>query len=435
MKQLVLSPIRQVSGTVRLPGSKSLTNRTLLLAALAQGETELQQPLASDDTQHMLKALETLGCSLTATPDGYRIAGGNGPFNVSSANQPISLFLGNAGTVMRPLTAALTLQRADSKACQFYLHGEPRMHERPINDLVDSLRALGADIRYAERQGYPPLSVCSTGLTGGIVSVRSDQSSQYLTSLLMVAPFAEQPVEIKIEGKLVSKPYIDMTIALMERFNVQVEQDEHKHHFRIPATGVYHSPGTIRIEGDASSASYFLAAGAISGGPVRVLGVGQPALQGDVAFAEVLAAMGAGVTYGKDWIEVKNDKPLQGVDLDLNHIPDAAMTLATTALFAQTPTHIRNIANWRIKETDRLTAMATELNKLGAKTVVTEDSLTVHPPARLKSATIATWQDHRIAMSFSLAALGDATITIQDPDCVNKTFPDYFNQLALLSRN
>lgn len=442
MESLVLKPVRHFSGEVTLPGSKSLTNRALLLAGLAQGTTELHEPLKSDDTRHMVSALQSLGCVVLEIPEGYRILGAGGPFRPPPADRELlSLFLGNAGTALRPLTAALTLRHVDSnKADQpagggrFYLHGEPRMHERPIADLVKSLRMLGANIRYGDQHGYPPLYINATGLSGGQVKVRGKDSSQFLTSLLMAAPLARDTVDIQVEGELVSQPYIDLTIALMARFGVDVERNQDNLRFVVPAPGVYQSPGKLLIEGDASSASYFLAAGAISGGPVRVLGVGKPALQGDIAFADVLAAMGAKVRYGADWIEVTGTGELQGVDLDLNRIPDAAMTLATTALFAKTPTQIHNIGNWRIKETDRLQAMATELRKLGAEVTTTESSLMVKPPDKICAAKIATYKDHRMAMSFSLAALGNAEITIEDPACVNKTFPGYFEQFAALCR-
>lgn len=434
MERLVLKPVQHISGTIKLPGSKSLTNRALLISALAQGVTELHNPLASDDTKHMVAALRALGCAIEQTEAGYRVTGVDGAFNLPTTapkNAPLALFLGNAGTAMRPLAAALTLKHQGRQPCSFALHGDPRMHERPIGDLVDSLKNMGADITYQERDGYPPLQIRSTGLAGGKVGIRGDRSSQYLTALLMTAPFADDPVDIEVTGELVSKPYIDITIALMARFKVHVEQQGYRY-FHVPVGGPYRSPHSLVVEGDASSASYFLAAGAIRGGTVRVVGVGKPALQGDAAFAEVLGKMGAKVRYGQNWISVAAQGALQGVDLDLNQMPDAAMTLATTALFAQTPTRIRNIANWKIKETDRLHAMAVELRKLGARVTTTTDSLTIEPPAALRSAEIATWEDHRMAMSFSLAALGDATITIQNPACVNKTFPNYFSAFASL---
>ena len=426
---LTLCPIRHVNGTIKLPGSKSLTNRVLLLAALAKGNVKLRKLLLSDDTEHMIQALKQLGCSLKQLGTDCHVEGLNGVLQPAqpSENKITDIFLGNAGTAMRPLTAALTLGHQTGK---IRLHGEPRMHERPIGDLVDALRQLGASIEYTEQDGCPPVLIRPTGLSGGKVSMRGDRSSQFLTALLMVAPLAQKPVTIAIEGELVSKPYIDITLALMTRFGINVEYSSDYRLFKVPI-GNYCAPDNLTIEGDASSASYFLAAGAIKG-KVRVQGVGKPSLQGDVGFTDVLSAMGAKVTFGTDWIEAANQGILQGVDMDLNHIPDAAMTLATMALFAQGQTRIRNIANWRIKETNRLAAMSAELRKVGAKVSTTDDSLTITPPARIKPAVIKTYDDHRMAMCFSLAALGDAEITIKNPGCVSKTFPDYFQALKAL---
>lgn len=428
---LTLRPIRHVNGTIKLPGSKSLTNRVLLLAALAEGNTKLHRLLLSDDTQHMIQALRQLGCELKQSGTDCHVQGLNGALQPAQQSESTTkdIFLGNAGTAMRPLTAALTLNR---QATKVRLHGEARMHQRPIGDLVDALSQLGANIEYTEQNGYPPVLIHPTGLSGGKVSIRGDRSSQFLTALLMVAPLAHKPVTIAIEGELVSKPYIDITLALMARFDINVERDSDYRLFKVPV-GNYCAPDNLTIEGDASSASYFLAAGAIKG-KVRVQGVGQSTLQGDVDFTNVLTAMGAKVTLATDWIEVANQGILQGVDMDLNHIPDAAMTLATTALFAQGQTRIRNVANWRIKETDRLAAMSTELRKVGAKVSTTDDSLTITPPAQIKPASIKTYDDHRMAMCFSLAALGDAEITIESPGCVSKTFPDYFQEFKALCK-
>lgn len=431
MEELTLGPIKRVSGTVQLPGSKSITNRALLLAGLAEGVTELHQPLMSDDTRHMIQALQDLGCKLEAIPEGYRVQGVGGPFNYSHHNKtPLSLFLGNAGTAMRPLSAALALTRPDWAPGSVHLYGEPRMYERPIDDLVEPLRALGADISYLGKEGYPPLAIQNTGLAGGRVQLKADRSSQFLTALLMAAPLADSAMSIELTGELTSKPYIDLTIAVMARFGIAVKQTG-THEFQVEPS-CYRAAGKLLIEGDATSASYFLAAGAIAQGPVRVLGIGQPALQGDVAFVEVLSAMGAKVSHGADWIEVAGGGPLKAVDMDLNHIPDAAMTLAVMALFAEGTTCIRNIANWRIKETDRIAAMATELIKLGAKVETTDDSIRIAPPEQIRSASIGTWEDHRMAMSFSLAALGRVPISLQDPGCVSKTFPDYFKVFSNL---
>ena len=426
MKQLRLDPISKVHGTVNIPGSKSISNRALLLATLAEGKTRLTNLLDSDDIRHMLTALKQLGVNYQLS-DNNRVCeleGLGGTINSDSAQ---SLFLGNAGTAMRPLCAALTLGRGE-----FTLTGEPRMEERPIGDLVDALGALGADIRYLKQPGFPPLTINATGLNGGDVEIAGDLSSQFLTALLMVTPLAKEQVNIKIKGELVSKPYIDITIALMAQFGVTVINHDYQR-FEIPAGQKYVSPGTVLVEGDASSASYFLAAGAIQGGEVKVTGVGLKSIQGDVKFADVLEAMGAEIEWGDDFI-IARSAPLHGVDLDMNHIPDAAMTIATTALFASGTTTLTNIYNWRIKETDRLAAMATELRKVGAEVEEGHDFIRVTPPAQLNTADIDTYNDHRMAMCFSLMAFADCGITINDPDCTSKTFPDYFAQFAALAQ-
>lgn len=418
MEQLTLAPIARVAGAVQLPGSKSLSNRLLLLAALAAGTTEVRNLLDSDDTRYMAAALETLGVSLEFSDQRTecRVAGQGGPFAVPAAD----LFLGNAGTAIRPLCAALCLGQG-----VYTLTGEPRMLERPIAHLVEALRALGADIRYQQAAGYPPLTLKANGLRGGRVAIKGNVSSQYLTSLLLAAPLAERELLIAVEGELVSKPYIDMTIDVMGRFGVAVESEGYRS-FQVAGGQTYQSPGRVLVEGDASSATYFLAAAAIAGGPVRVNGVGADSIQGDIRYAEVLERMGAQVKRGPDWIEVSRGA-LQGCDLDLNHIPDAAMTAAVTALFAEGKTIIRNIGNWRVKETDRLAAMAAELRKVGGLVVEGPDYLEITPPPQLQSAVIETYNDHRMAMSFSLAALGNAEITILNPGCVAKTFPEYFD--------
>ena len=421
MEQLLLEPISRVDGEVLLPGSKSLSNRLLLLAAMSRGETEIHNLLDSDDTDRMVEALQQLGVSLALSQDKTvcRVRGLGGPF----PPQETELFLGNAGTAIRPLCAALCLGEG-----VFTLVGEPRMHERPIGDLVDALRQLGADIEYLAHDGYPPLRIRAMGNPGGAVSIRGDLSSQYLTAVLLSAPLARQDVVIDVIGDLVSKPYIDMTIAVMRRFGATVEADGYRQ-FRVRGNEGYRSPGAALVEGDASSASYFLAAGAIKGGTVRVSGVGLSSVQGDVRVADVLEQMGAPVRWGESWIEVSRGD-LRGVDLDLNHIPDAAMTVAAAALFARGRTTIRNVGNWRVKETDRLAAMAAELRKVGAEVEEGADFLTITPPERIIPAAIDTYNDHRMAMSFSLAALGGAPIAINNPACVSKTFPDFFEKLA-----
>ena len=423
MKTLTLQPIDHVEGAVQLPGSKSISNRVLLLAALAEGTTRVGNLLDSDDTRFMLDALIDLGVDIRRRDGAADIVGRGGPLVTADVER--ELYLGMAGTAYRPLTATLCLGRGT-----FRLMGSERMAERPIADLVDGLRALGASIDYLGRDGFPPLRVRGTGLRGGSIRMRGDVSSQFLTSLLMAAPYATRPVTVTIDGEQVSKPYLDITIGLMRRFGVAATHDEYRR-FDVP-TGRYRSPGTVHVEGDASGATYFLAAGAIRGGLV-VHGIGRTSAQGDVAFVDVLTAMGAAVRVDDDSVEVRA-APLHGVDLDLNAIPDAAMTVAVLALFARGTTHIRNIGNWRIKETDRLSAMANELRKLGATVDEGTDSIAVTPPRQFVPARIETYGDHRIAMCFSLAALGGVPVTIVDPDCVAKTFPEYFAVFESISR-
>ena len=424
MEQLTLAPIAKVSGEVNVPGSKSLSNRALLLAALAEGDTELTNLLDSDDISHMLNALTQLGIQYTLNEDKTRctVSGNGGAFNVA---EPLELFLGNAGTAMRPLCAALAASKVDC-----VLTGEPRMEERPIGDLVDGLREANADISYLKNDGFPPLQIKGKTLLGGEMSVDGSVSSQFLTALLMAAPLFAGDVTIRIKGELVSKPYIYITLDTMAKFGVSVENDNYQT-FTISGDAKYVAPGKFMVEGDASSASYFLAAGAIKGGTVRVTGIGQHSIQGDIRFADVLEAMGAKVVWNDEYVEVTG-APLKGVSMDMNHIPDAAMTIATTALFAEGPTTMTNIYNWRVKETDRLAAMATELQKLGAKVEEGHDSIKVWPTASLKHAEIDTYNDHRIAMCFSLVALSDTPVTINDPGCTRKTFPDYFTRFATL---
>ncbi len=423
MEFLDLPPATGAAGTLRLPGSKSISNRALLLAALAEGTTEVRDLLASDDTEVMLQALRALGVAWARIGGGdYRVPGAGGPFPIKAAD----LFLGNAGTAFRSLTAAAALSGG-----HYRLAGVPRMQERPIGDLVTALRSLGADIRYLDKEGFPPLEIRPAAIRGGgRVRVRGDVSSQFLTGLLLALPLTGGETVIEVEGELISKPYVDITLAMMARFGVPVAR-EGCTAFTIPAGARYRSPGVLYVEGDASAASYFLAAGAIGGGPVRVEGVGRDSLQGDVRFAEALAQMGARVGMGPNWIEARAPQAgrLNALDLDCNHIPDAAMTLAVAALFAEGTTTLRNIASWRVKETDRIAAMATELRKLGATVEEGADFLKVVPPHPLPltpRASIDTYDDHRIAMCFSLACLGGVPVRINDPKCVNKTFPEYF---------
>jgi 3-phosphoshikimate 1-carboxyvinyltransferase len=433
MEFLDLGPFSRASGTVRLPGSKSISNRVLLLAALADGETTITNLLDSDDTRVMLEALEKLGVRLKRDGDTCVVTGTRGAFTARTAD----LFLGNAGTAVRPLTAALAVNGGD-----YRIHGVPRMHERPIGDLVDGLRQIGAKIDYEENEGYPPLRIRPAQIAADApIRVRGDVSSQFLTSLLMTLPLlrtASGVSTVQVDGELISKPYIEITIKLMARFGIKVERHGW-HQFVVPAGQRYQSPGTIMVEGDASSASYFLAAGALGGGPLRVEGVGRASIQGDVGFADALIRMGANLQMGDDWIEVRgvgNDHgKLDPIDMDFNLIPDAAMTIAVAALFADGTTTLRNIASWRVKETDRIAAMATELRKVGAKVQEGEDFLVVTPPEKLlPNASIDTYDDHRMAMCFSLVSLGGVPIRINDPKCVGKTFPDYFERFTALAQ-
>ncbi|EEO4839760.1 3-phosphoshikimate 1-carboxyvinyltransferase [Salmonella enterica] len=424
MESLTLQPIARVDGAINLPGSKSVSNRALLLAALACGKTVLTNLLDSDDVRHMLNALSALGINYTLSADRTRcdITGNGGPLRASGA---LELFLGNAGTAMRPLAAALCLGQNE-----IVLTGESRMKERPIGHLVDSLRQGGANIDYLEQENYPPLRLRG-GFTGGDIEVDGSVSSQFLTALLMTAPLAPEDTIIRVKGELVSKPYIDITLNLMKTFGVEIA-NHHYQQFVVKGGQQYHSPGRYLVEGDASSASYFLAAGAIKGGTVKVTGIGRKSMQGDIRFADVLEKMGATITWGDDFIACTRGK-LHAIDMDMNHIPDAAMTIATTALFAKGTTTLRNIYNWRVKETDRLFAMATELRKVGAEVKEGHDYIRITPPAKLQHADIGTYNDHRMAMCFSLVALSDTPVTILDPKCTAKTFPDYFEQLARMS--
>ncbi|EFT3358223.1 3-phosphoshikimate 1-carboxyvinyltransferase [Salmonella enterica] len=424
MESLTLQPIARVDGAINLPGSKSVSNRALLLAALACGKTVLTNLLDSDDVRHMLNALSALGINYTLSADRTRcdITGNDGALRAPGA---LELFLGNAGTAMRPLAAALCLGQNE-----IVLTGEPRMKERPIGHLVDSLRQGGANIDYLEQENYPPLRLRG-GFTGGDIEVDGSVSSQFLTALLMTAPLAPEDTIIRVKGELVSKPYIDITLNLMKTFGVEIA-NHHYQQFVVKGGQQYHSPGRYLVEGDASSASYFLAAGAIKGGTVKVTGIGRKSMQGDIRFADVLEKMGATITWGDDFIACTRGE-LHAIDMDMNHIPDAAMTIATTALFAKGTTTLRNIYNWRVKETDRLFAMATELRKVGAEVEEGHDYIRITPPAKLQHADIGTYNDHRMAMCFSLVALSDTPVTILDPKCTAKTFPDYFEQLARMS--
>jgi 3-phosphoshikimate 1-carboxyvinyltransferase len=437
---LELPPLMSAHGTVRLPGSKSISNRVLLLAALAEGETQVCELLHSDDTERMLDSLGKLGIGIKLPgkvdlPNTHRITGCGGKF----PNKQAELFLGNAGTAFRPLVAALALSGG-----QYDLFGGTsdspggRMHERPIGDLVDALRQLGADIRYLGNEGFPPLRISPANLAGDTVQVRGDVSSQFLTGLLMALPLTGQTIKVEVVGELISKPYIEITLAMMARFGVKVERKDWQS-FVVLGGQRYKSPKVIFVEGDASSASYFLAAGAIGAtgaGQVRVEGVGKDSVQGDVRFDEALRLMGAQIISGPNYLGASGpaNSKLKAIDLDCNHIPDAAMTLAVAALFADGTTTLRNIASWRVKETDRIAAMATELRKVGATVEEGADFIRITPPAQIKHAAIDTYDDHRMAMCFSLAAFGGAGVRINDPKCVAKTFPEYFSEFAKVTQ-
>ena len=423
---LLLPPVSRASGTVRLPGSKSISNRCLLLAALAHGTTTLRGVLDADDTRVMREALVALGVRLTHLGaghgnDDWQVEGVGGAFPVKRAE----LFLGNAGTAFRPLTAALALCGGD-----YRLSGVPRMHERPIGDLVDALRDAGAAIDCMQNEGYPPLAIHPATLGDKVLRVRGDVSSQFLTALLMALPLTGRASTIEVVGELISKPYIGITLRLMQRFGLTVEHEDWRR-FRLPP-GPYVAPGELHVEGDASGASYFLAAGLLGGGPVRVEGVDADSIQGDIAFAEVLRELGATITSGPGWLEASGPGAVRAFDADLNAIPDAAMTLAVCALRADGPCRLRNIGSWRVKETDRIHAMACELRKLGATVEEGADWLRITPPANLEFAAIDTYDDHRMAMCFSLVALMGAPVRINDPECTAKTYPAYFAELRAL---
>jgi len=432
---LDVAPLAAAGGRVRLPGSKSISNRVLLLAGLAEGTTRLRDLLDSDDTRVMLEALRLLGCTLQPEGDGaLAITGIGGQLRVSQGQ----LFLGNAGTAMRPLTAALAVLAA-MQGGRFELRGVPRMHERPIGDLVDALRQLGCTIDDLGQPGYPPLAV--SGQAGGTlhtereIRVRGDVSSQFLTALLLALPLAsaDRDVVIAVQGELISKPYVEITLNLLARFGIEVRRQGFER-FTIPRGSRYRSPGTLHVEADASSASYFVALGALAATsePVRIEGVGLDSIQGDIRFIDAARAMGARVEGGPGFLEVRRgDWPLRPVRLDCNHIPDAAMTLAVMALYASGTTRLDNIASWRVKETDRIAAMAAELRKLGAEVLEGPDFIEVTPPRPWSTAPIHTYDDHRIAMCLSLAAFNPARLPVRilDPKCVAKTFPDYFEAL------
>lgn len=441
--EIVLQPIKEISGTIKLPGSKSLSNRILLLAALSEGTTVVDNLLDSDDVRYMLAALKTLGLSVEDDPLAKRaiVVGSGGQFPIGKdSREEVELFLGNAGTAMRPLTAAVTAAGGNTS---YVLDGVPRMRERPIGDLVDGLKQLGADVECFLGTKCPPVRVnANGGLPGGKVRLSGSISSQYLTALLMAAPLAVGDVEIEIIDKLISIPYVEMTLKLMERFGVSVEHSSSWDRFFVKGGQKYKSPGTAYVEGDASSASYFLGGAAVTGGTVTVEGCGTSSLQGDVKFAEVLEKMGAKVSWTENSVTVTGPPRdpskrtnLRAVDVNMNKMPDVAMTLAVVALFADGPTTIRDVASWRVKETERMIAICTELRKLGATVEEGVDYCVITPPEKLNIAAIDTYDDHRMAMAFSLAACADVPVTIKDPACTRKTFPDYFDVLERFTKH
>ena len=426
---LDIPPLTRAGGTVRLPGSKSISNRVLLLAALSHGQTTVHDLLASDDTAVMLAALKQLGCTVKQDGETAVIGGLGGQL----INRKATLFMGNAGTAMRPLTAALALLGGE-----FELSGVPRMHERPIGDLVDALRQLGCTIDYLGNEGFPPLRLRPGQLKlDEVIRIRGDVSSQFLTALLMALPLvAQRDICIEVVGELISRPYIEITLNLLKRFGIQIQREGWQR-FTIPAGAQYQSPGDIHVEGDASSASYFIALGALAESAagqngIEILGVGADSIQGDIRFVEAARLMGAQIDSTSNSLRISRGAwPLKAIDLDCNHIPDAAMTLAVMALYADGTTTLRNIASWRVKETDRLAAMACELKKLGATVEEGADYLKITPPLAWQTAAIHTYDDHRIAMCFALAAFNPAGLPVRilDPKCVAKTFPDYFETL------
>jgi 3-phosphoshikimate 1-carboxyvinyltransferase len=444
---LDLPPLKSAAGTVRLPGSKSISNRVLLLAGLAEGTTVIHDLLASDDTRVMLEALRALGCGVESRGAQWHVTGLGGRLKVHQA----ALFLGNAGTAMRPLTAALAVLAA-TQGGDFRLSGVARMHERPIGDLVQALRPLGCEVTCEGQEGYPPLRL--RGRAGGRLSlsqpirVRGDVSSQFLTALLLALPLVavDAAVVIEVDGELISKPYIEITLNMLAQFGIKVEREGFQR-FTLPAGSAYRTPGDVHVEGDASSASYFIALGALAarpGAPVRIEGVGAASIQGDIRFVEAAQAMGATVRSGPNWLEVERGTwPLKALQLDCNHIPDAAMTLAVMALYADGPTRLTNIASWRVKETDRIAAMAAELRKTGAHVIEGPDFIDVTPPVQWRAAAVHTYDDHRMAMCLSLAAFNPLALAstpgaavpvrILEPACVAKTFPDYFEALFSLA--
>ena len=423
MNEIKLKASQQVRGCIKLPGSKSITNRVLLMAALGTGVTKLIDPLRSEDTDQMINALIKLGVSVKEDNDDKKIIEIKGAEH-NFPNKNTNLFLGNSGTTFRPLAAVLAMMRGD-----YYLSGIERMHERPIKDLVDALEQMGSSIRYEQNHGYPPITINNSSIEiSEPIQIKGDISSQYLTALLIAGPISNNEFNIEVIGDLISKPYIDITLKLLTKFNIFYNNDNWRL-FSLKKDSVYRNPTKIFVEGDASSASYFFAAASLSGS-IEIKGVTKDSIQGDLKFLDIISKMGAKIEYKSDSIQVTKASGLKGLEIDCVEIPDAAMTLAIMAVFADKPTKLKNIGSWRVKETDRILAMDNELTKMGVEVSTTHDSMTIFPQKQLNdNISIETYNDHRIAMCFSLFCLKNLNITIEDPNCVNKTYPDYFKDL------
>ena len=423
MNEITLKASKQVRGCIKLPGSKSITNRVLLMAALGSGVTKLIDPLRSEDTDQMINALIKLGVSVKEANDDKNIIEIKGAEH-NFPNKNTNLFLGNSGTTFRPLAAVLAMMRGD-----YYLSGIERMHERPIKDLVDALEQMGSSIQYEKNHGYPPITINNSSVeTSEPIQIKGDISSQYLTALLIAGPILNNEFNIEVIGDLISKPYIDITLKLLTKFNIFYNNDNWRL-FSLKKDSVYKNPNKIFVEGDASSASYFFAAASLAGS-IEIKGINKDSIQGDLKFLDIISKMGAKIEYKPDSIQVSKASNLKGLEIDCIEIPDAAMTLAIMAVFADKPTKLKNIGSWRVKETDRILAMDNELTKMGVKVSTTHDSMIIFPQKQLnENISIETYNDHRVAMCFSLFCLKNLNITIQDPNCVNKTYPDYFKDL------
>ena len=423
MNEITLKASKQVRGCIKLPGSKSITNRVLLMAALGNGVTKLIDPLRSEDTDQMINALIKLGVSVKEVNDDKNIIEIKGAEH-NFPNKNTNLFLGNSGTTFRPLAAVLAMMGGD-----YYLSGIERMHERPIKDLVDALEQMGSSIQYEKNHGYPPITINNSSIEiSEPIQIKGDISSQYLTALLIAGPISNNEFNIEVIGDLISKPYIDITLKLLTKFNIFYNNDNWRL-FSLKKDSVYRNPTKIFVEGDASSASYFFAAASLAGS-IEIKGVNKDSIQGDLKFLDIISKMGAKIEYKSDSIQVSKASNLKGLEIDCIEIPDAAMTLAIMAVFADKPTKLKNIGSWRVKETDRILAMDNELTKMGVEVSTTHDSMTIFPQKQLNdNISIETYNDHRIAMCFSLFCLKNLNITIQDPNCVNKTYPDYFKDL------